>query len=855
MGGNKNFGPTEDFTKQSQPSGKPILVFDPTKPVNFTDLADTIASYSGHGGKFLMVKQTEDGVTVTTMDGILDAISAIEDQLAAIFDADPIAFGKDINFEQFEAMGFRLEQIAGNPATPVNGQLWYDTVAHIAKIYQNNAVQPFFSAQDSAELAALRGELDIAKDDIVTLSNLIGNVADDGVLSRTEKPSIVKEYQAIIADQAGLDSEAVRYGVTTEKVNYDNAISDLTAYLESLDPAWDDYDHNSTIDRATFIQKFNDVYATKQTLINKIHSSTFTVLESTAQEASDANQAAIDAQADAAAALTAINNMSLDNVLTILEKKELFLRVSTINTEQSGIDAEAVEHGVTTEKDNYDTALNNLNVYLDSLSPAWDDNTQDTPIVRADFNNSFISFYDSRQACLNAIARAALNAAEDAQADATAASNTANNAQSAANTALSNANTALSNANAAISAVNIISSDSYLSKGEKPAIKTQYDAILSEQAMLNAQANNYGLSHTTYDNAISALTAYLNSLSPSWSDTTQDTPIVAATFSSKFKDVYDAGTALYLAIYDKARDAATVLADQAAANAHRNRTKVVFDGGFVTAGRFEVGNVAYGDNNAGMSGIVSGTPNTDIRFWAGVTYANRATAPWRVQNDGTMYATKAVIAGWNVDSEAIYKGTKKISDGYATDGITLSGDGSLHAKNIYINANGDVGLRGIVTLDTIPTLNGANYLKMSLSGFDIYESNFGGDTGALWINRIGYQGGQSYYRDLFIGDGKGNYIMRLFGYYNGAPAWPVGSLVDIGAARVQVSGYLECTSTSWPMKVPRLSRATMNAMTINQKAEGQLAICQDTYAHGSQLCVYNNGSWMIITLHAEINAS
>ena len=53
---NSNYPVTKD------PSSKPILWFDPDNPAGFKDLADTILSYVGHGGKLLMVRLDETGI-------------------------------------------------------------------------------------------------------------------------------------------------------------------------------------------------------------------------------------------------------------------------------------------------------------------------------------------------------------------------------------------------------------------------------------------------------------------------------------------------------------------------------------------------------------------------------------------------------------------------------------------------------------------------------------------------------------------------------------------------------------------------------------------------------------------------
>lgn len=68
-------------------------------------------------------------------------------------------------------------------------------------------------------------------------------------------------------------------------------------------------------------------------------------------------------------------------------------------------------------------------------------------------------------------------------------------------------------------------------------------------------------------------------------------------------------------------------------------------------------------NNSGLAGICGqGTDGTDtgIRIWAGSTYANRATAPFRVKKDGSLYCSKAELANgckigeWEVSNNGIF---------------------------------------------------------------------------------------------------------------------------------------------------------------------------------------------------------
>ena len=85
----------------------------------------------------------------------------------------------------------------------------------------------------------------------------------------------------------------------------------------------------------------------------------------------------------------------------------------------------------------------------------------------------------------------------------------------------------------------------------------------------------------------------------------------------------------------------------------------------------------------------------------------------------------------------------------------LSGAG-LYATNVY--------LRGKIIATTGEFQSScADYCGMcssvKLCGADIWENNYNGDNSTLWLNRIGYQGGCSEFRNTAIGDGKGNSLV------------------------------------------------------------------------------------------------
>jgi len=776
MGGSKPFGSGKDFPVRSPACGKPILVLDHDSPLAFTELVDTISSYTGHAGKFLVINSGENGVTVSTASTIVDALAALTIVIGGhttILDANPIAFGVDMDMDQFETLGFRLEQIAGDPASPVNGQLWYDTTAGYAKVYQDGAVQPFLTAANSALLTTLNGDVSTLQDETAANITAIKNISLDSVLSRHEKPALKQTYDIIIAEQAGIDAQATQYSVTTEKTAYDDAITALTSYITGLDPEYDDYTDDTTIVRATFNGKFTDVYEAKQAVLDKINDNTYNQLSDAVSDTATALAASVAAEANSLIALADIADISSDGILSTFEKTDIILKHSILTTEEAGIELQADEFSVSW--DAYAAAIVELNRYLtDDITPLWSDNTVDSNITRTAFDTAWSTVYVQKQLLLDAIAVAAKALSDAAQADATQALSDASDASIAAGLAQTAADNAQDDADISTGLLTDIAADNKLTGVEKLTLIREVADIYGDQTLLDAQAALYSMTTEVdnYDDAITALRVYLATISPDWDDDAQTSTIVRATFDAAFRSVYNTKVILTNAIYEEAREAAISEAQNAADSAHHARTKTVFDAGMISSGTFAVGDgIVVGNANAGMDGTVtSGSETLDIRFWAGDTLANRAIAPFRVQNDGTMYSTKAVIGGWTVDTDAIYFGTKHTGNGYAAAAgdFTLAANGSIHAKNFYINVDGTVAFTAINSNIQTVAESGDTYTgSIKIAGNHIWEDSVNADTGGMYINKKGYSGGETKGRIVMFENGIGDPTMSVG--YGSAP--------------------------------------------------------------------------------------
>jgi len=215
------------------------------------------------------------------------------------------------------------------------------------------------------------------------------------------------------------------------------------------------------------------------------------------------------------------------------------------------------------------------------------------------------------------LADAAQAAAVAADAVADTAITNAATAQTAANTAQTTANTAITNAATANGLLADLASDSKLTAVEKQTVKKEWDGIVSEVALNDAQATTFGIAtqKTTYDNAYSALNTYIT---PLLSSLTTTSDIVGTTFRSTFKTYYDALTSLLNAIADKARtNAATA---QTTAN-----TAVTNAGTAQTTANTAVTNAATAQTQANLGVTNAATAQTAATNAATVAAAKNKT--------------------------------------------------------------------------------------------------------------------------------------------------------------------------------------------------------------------------------------
>ena len=137
---------------------------------------------------------------------------------------------------------------------------------------------------------------------------------------------------------------------------------------------------------------------------------------------------------------------------------------------------------------------------------------------------------------------------------------------------------------------------------------------------------------------------------------------------------------------------------------YTNGTEVVKN--TITTGALTVGNTLGG--NAGING--AGLSGESIRFFAGANYRDKERAPFRVQDDGSIYASKGQIGNFKIESAS---------------------ETSLKANGLHIASQGLIRAlgNGKDSRTTQVRINDPEIFKtLDKSAIDVYTSGFGDTT-------------------------------------------------------------------------------------------------------------------------------
>lgn len=111
-------------------------------------------------------------------------------------------------------------------------------------------------------------------------TSAIDTIADDSILSKGEKTSIIEKVSVINAEYSAIHDKANFFNLlaSSEKSAYDAARNALNLYLGSQFPYWNKVDENTILTAeppmtggATFRKKFTDLYTARQLLLNQMY--------------------------------------------------------------------------------------------------------------------------------------------------------------------------------------------------------------------------------------------------------------------------------------------------------------------------------------------------------------------------------------------------------------------------------------------------------------------------------------------------------------------------------------------------------------------------------------------------------
>jgi len=102
--------------------------------------------------------------------------------------------------------------------------------------------EPCVAVLATPKIAASQSSVDDALSDINAVRTAVDAINDDGILSRDEKPALIREVQALVDERPGLlllaqpgdEDDEVAEAVADAAAEYAAALDDLLAYLDTL---------------------------------------------------------------------------------------------------------------------------------------------------------------------------------------------------------------------------------------------------------------------------------------------------------------------------------------------------------------------------------------------------------------------------------------------------------------------------------------------------------------------------------------------------------------------------------------------------------------------------------------------
>jgi phage minor structural protein len=484
-------------------SGRGIVISNPNDPNKMLIAQSGVIALSGDGGKNWYTAIHPDGIIANRLIGQV----IIGENLTMENESGKFSFTKDGVVLEGSSLIIK-EGLPKDQIDPDAVAAW-DSAEENAKRYADEQIDQVNSSLDNLESS------------IIAFSN-------DNYITLAEANALKNNLIQVNNESTDLINVALAWGITTERINYSNALSDLTNYLNN----WIDksnYPLAITTDQRNQINdKFKNVQNYKSILINKItdvqsQNASQVAKEYTDQQISEVNTSLDNLQ-------SSIDAFSSDNFITLAEANALKTNLTQVNNESIDLINVATWLGISTEKDNYSNSLADLTNFLNN----WIDKTNyPLPITsdqRNQINDKFKQVQNAKSILINKITSVQSSKAIDIAKEYT------NQQISEVNTSIDNLQTSIDN----------FSSDSYITLAEANSLKINLTQVNNESTDLINVASGLGITteKTNYSNAVSDLTSFLTN----WIDKT-NYPIPITTsqrdqINDKFKQVQNAKSIL-----------------------------------------------------------------------------------------------------------------------------------------------------------------------------------------------------------------------------------------------------------------------------------------------------------------------
>lgn len=138
-----------------------------------------------------------------------------------------------------------------------------------------------FKIEDITDVAAAQSAANAASSAASTAAtnaasalSYLATMRSNGYLDAAEKPALIREWNALSGENAGILSRAnafdLTYSNSADYVAYSDAFNNMVAYLNAMSPSWNDTSADTEITPAVDQAKWLALYNGRQALLNKV---------------------------------------------------------------------------------------------------------------------------------------------------------------------------------------------------------------------------------------------------------------------------------------------------------------------------------------------------------------------------------------------------------------------------------------------------------------------------------------------------------------------------------------------------------------------------------------------------------